>query len=287
MMMIERLGPRPKIFLVTLSGLLLVAQAVLNYRLGPDYSFDFFYLAPISLVAWFVGRRAGISASLFSALAYFITDLSGTHFAALPHIPYFNLVARLGAFLFAAYFVSALRRSLDQEHELAHTDELTGAVNRRAFLEAAAQEINRARRHRHQFTVAYMDVDDFKKVNDRYGHSAGDQLLRSVAATIRETIREIDVVGRLGGDEFVVLLPETDAEAARFVVSRVHERIQAVADARRWSVTFSLGVVTWTTPPRTVDVMIKQADDAMYAVKHAGKNHVAHFTLSGEPLATA
>ena len=287
MMLLEPFGRRPKILLLTLSGLLVVAQAMLNYRLGPDYSFDFFYLAPISLVAWFVSRRTGVFASIFSALVYFITDLSGTHFDNMPHIPYFNLAARLGAFLFAAYFVSALRRSLDQEHELARTDDLTGAVNRRAFLEAAAQEINRARRHRHPFTVAYMDVDDFKKVNDRFGHSAGDQLLRSVAETIRETIREIDVVGRLGGDEFVVLLPETDAEAARFVVSRVQQRIQAVADARHWPVTFSLGVVTWTTPPRTVDVMIKQADDAMYAVKHAGKNHVVHFTLAGEPLAAA
>ncbi|MCA1814852.1 MAG: GGDEF domain-containing protein [Acidobacteria bacterium] len=160
---------------------------------------------------------------------------------------------------------------------------MTGATNRRSFFEAAQIEINRARRHRHPFSVAYIDVDNFKWLNDRHGHAAGDALLRDAARAIKETVREVDMVARLGGDEFAVLLPETGEAAARAVVSRVRESLNEVAARGTSRVTFSIGVVTWTTPPRTADMMIRQADAAMYEVKRTGKNRVAHLTISGEP----
>jgi diguanylate cyclase (GGDEF)-like protein len=190
---------------------------------------------------------------------------------------------RLGAFLFITYFVSALRRSLEQERELARTDALTGVLNRRSYFEAADMEIKRARRHRHPFTVAYLDIDDFKEINDRSGHSAGDAALRAVAETVARNIREVDTVARLGGDEFALLLPETDEDAAEAVVARVSRSLDELTARERWPVSFSIGVVTWTTPPRTVDLMIKQADDTMYRVKNTGKNRIAHLRISGEP----
>lgn len=282
MTMLERLSLRSQSFLITLAFLLVVLQSIINYLAGPDFSFVLFYLLPISLVAWLVGRRAAIFISLASALGYFSTEYLNEHFYGHPFIPYFNVLARLGAFLFVTYFVSALKRSHDQERKLARTDDLTGVINRRSFFEAAQQEINRARRNRHPFTVAYLDIDDFKLINDHFGHSAGDKVLRTVTQMIKSTLREIDVVARLGGDEFVFLMPETDDEAAQAVVARVHHNIMRVTREHDWPVTFSIGVVTWTTPPRTVDVMLKQADDAMYAVKNTGKNKIAHLKLSGE-----
>jgi diguanylate cyclase (GGDEF)-like protein len=128
-----------------------------------------------------------------------------------------------------------------------------------------------------------MDVDNFKEVNDRYGHSTGDAVLRTVGQTIRATLREVDVIARLGGDEFVILMPETGDSAAEAVVARVRQHVNAVVARGGWPISFSIGVVTWTTPPRTVDFMLKRADDAMYAVKNEGKNRVAHLKLSGEP----
>ncbi|HYO99463.1 MAG TPA: diguanylate cyclase [Pyrinomonadaceae bacterium] len=285
MSLLERLGQRSKIFLITLGFLLVILQSVINYLTGPDIAFFIFYLLPISLVAWLVGRRAAFYISLASAVSYFLTELPTGHFEGRPLIPYFNVLAQLSAFLFVTYFVSALRRSHDQERELARTDDLTGVINRRSFFEASQQEINRARRHRHPFTVAYMDVDDFKLINDRYGHSIGDTVLKSVAQTIKSSLREIDVIARLGGDEFVILMPETDEEAAQAVVARVHRNIMEKIHEYGWPITFSIGVVTWTTPPRTVDVMLKRADDAMYEVKNNGKNQVTHLKLSGEPVA--
>ncbi|MCA1630315.1 MAG: diguanylate cyclase [Acidobacteria bacterium] len=283
MKLLDRLGGFSKTFLVTLALLLVVLQSTINYLAGPDFSFVLFYLLPISFVAWLVGRRAGFLVALACAAGYFLTEFFSTHFDGREHLTVFNALARLGAFLFVVYFIAALRRSHEHERELARTDELTGATNRRSFFEAAQSEINRARRHRHPFTVAYIDVDNFKELNDRGGHAAGDALLREVTRAIKANVREIDMVARLGGDEFVVLLPETDEAASRAVVSRVRKCLDDLAARRGWQVTFSIGVVTWTTPPRTVDTMIRQADDTMYEVKNTGKNRVAHHTVSGEP----
>jgi len=121
-------------------------------------------------------------------------------------------------------------------------------------------------------------------VNDQYGHSTGDAVLRTVGQTIKQNLRELDVIARLGGDEFVILMPETDDGAAKAVVQRMQQNLAAMSARERWPISFSIGVVTWLTPPRTVDFMLKQADDAMYAIKNSGKDHIAHLTLSGEPV---
>jgi diguanylate cyclase (GGDEF)-like protein len=277
---LERLGKLSDSTIVAAAFLLVAVQSLINYAAGPDFSFVLFYLLPVTVVAWLVGRRAGYAVALACAVGYFLTEYLSTRFDGREHVALFNALARLCVFLLVAHFVNAFRRSLEHERELARTDELTGATNRRSFFEAARGEINRARRHRHPFTVAYIDVDDFKWLNDRHGHAAGDALLRDAARAIKRTVREVDLVARLGGDEFVILLPETGEAAARAVVSRVRESLNQVA-ARR--VTFSIGVVTWATPPRTVDTMVRQADAAMYEVKRTGKNRVAHLTISGEP----
>ncbi len=284
MTFIDQLGRRSASFLLTLGLLLVVLQGLINYWAGPDLSFTLFYLLTVSLVAWLVGRRAGIIMACVSALSYFTTEELVAHFDAHPLLPYLNATTRLCAFLFVACFISALRRSLEHERELARTDDLTGLLNRRSFMEVAHQEINRARRFRHPFTVAYMDVDNFKTVNDQHGHSTGDAVLREVAQTIKQNLREIDVIARLGGDEFVILMPETNDAAAEAVVGRMQQQITTVVARGGWPISLSIGVVTWTTPPRTVDFMLKRADDAMYAVKNSGKNRVAHLKLSGEPV---
>jgi diguanylate cyclase (GGDEF)-like protein len=283
MRVLDRLGHFSQTFLLTFALLLVVLQSLINYLAGPDFSFVLFYVLPVCFVTWLVGRRSGYAIALACSFGYFLTEYLSTHFDGREHLAFVNAVVRLCGFLFVAYFVSELSRSHEHERELARTDDLTGAVNRRSFFEAAQQEINRARRHRHPFSVAYMDVDNFKELNDTMGHAAGDEALRSVARAIKRDVREIDLVARLGGDEFVVLLPETNEEAARVVVNRVRANLDALAEREHWRVTFSIGVVTWTTAPRTVDMMIRQADDAMYEVKNTGKNRIAHLTISGEP----
>jgi len=174
------------------------------------------------------------------------------------------------------FTVSSLRISLEREREMARTDYLTQVANSRYFAEIASNEIKRAGRYLHPFTVAYLDIDDFKSVNDRWGHSTGDQLLALVADTIRSNIRATDSIARLGGDEFVFLLPETGYDAASVVIQKVNQSLQAAMGRKGWPVTFSIGVVTFRTPPDSVDGMIRVADAFMYSVKHSGKNRIQH-----------
>lgn len=273
---IEILSRRSKPFLVTLGLLLVASLAILNYLSGPAVSFLIFYIAPIFLTAWFVGRRAGLLMCAASGLSWIVVaELRWDHYSSRA-VPYWNVAVMLGFIVILTHIVSAFKRSHEKERELARTDYLTGAFNFRSFAEMAEFEINRARRNNQPFTVAYMDVDDFKIVNDRYGHSTGDRLLKSVAETIRRDVRAVDMVARLGGDEFAILMPETGTGAAEIVMRRVRRNLLEVARQNDWPVSFSLGVVTWDFPPANVDEMLRAADGLMYVAKRNGKNRILH-----------
>jgi diguanylate cyclase (GGDEF)-like protein len=170
---------------------------------------------------------------------------------------------------------SRLKRLLAKEQELARIDPLTVVPNRRAFYEALDQERVRSRRYRRPFTIAYVDLDNFKKVNDSLGHAMGDELLVQVAAGLKSNLRASDYIGRLGGDEFAVLLPETDATAAQLVLRKLRLRLLEEMKAHDWQVTFSIGAATFLDPPDSLDVMIRMADETMYAIKAHGKDNVS------------
>jgi diguanylate cyclase (GGDEF)-like protein len=172
--------------------------------------------------------------------------------------------------------ITEIRSAMEREKELARTDPLTGAMNSRAFGELATAELHRARRYERPFTLAYVDIDDFKAVNDRFGHSTGDTLLRLVAETMKHNSRAVDVVARVGGDEFVVLLPETGPGPAQVVSRKLQERLLGVVQQNGWPATFSIGAITFISPPATVDEMLRLADRLMYSAKKSGKNQIRH-----------
>jgi two-component system, NtrC family, sensor kinase len=158
--------------------------------------------------------------------------------------------------------------------QLSRTDDLTGIMNRRAFTEFCMTEIGRARRFENPFSVAYIDLDNFKVVNDKFGHSTGDELLCSVAETIQKNIREIDLFARLGGDEFMLLLVKSDSEASLEVVKKLQNMLMDVMNKNGWPVTFSIGLVTYNLPPDEVEEIIRNTDELMYAAKQSGKNTI-------------
>ncbi|HEY0405151.1 MAG TPA: GGDEF domain-containing protein [Pyrinomonadaceae bacterium] len=284
--LINFLGKQSKPFLLALSFLLVVLIGLFDRLTGPDVSLLVFFLIPIFLAVWFVGKRAGLLVSIISAAAWLTNAIIDTHPYAHPSIPYWNVLLRLIFLLIFTYMLAAFKMALEHEQELARTDYLTGVANRRFFYELAHIEIRRARRHARPLTIAYMDIDDFKEVNDQSGHTTGDVLLRRVSETIRRDVREIDVLARLGGDEFAILLPETGEEAARAVVRRVQRSLLEMVKEHNWPVTFSVGVVTWVTPPQSVDEVVKRADQLMYSVKNSGKNMIRH-EVFGEQLTAA
>ncbi len=243
---------------------------------GFEISFAFFYLIPVAFTAWFIGQRWGFGISALSAVTWIEAfRLSGGTVSA-PIILFWNASTRLGFFIVVTILLVLLRQALDQARSLSRSDGLTGVMNSRAFRELATAEILRARRYSRPFTVAYIDLDNFKVVNDRFGHSTGDALLLTVAGIMRDTLRSSDLIARMGGDEFALLFPETEGEAAHAGIEKLRTALLAEMAEREWPVTFSIGVLTCESSPSTADDLIAAVDALMYEVKRGTKNDVAY-----------
>lgn len=170
----------------------------------------------------------------------------------------------------------ALRRSEQELRRLAMTDALTGAFNRRAFMAEAAAEVDRAGRYGHPLTLQMLDIDHFKKINDTYGHAAGDEALKMFTATVQGLLRASDRLGRLGGEEFALLLPETDREGAMLLAERLRQalsEIEVSSEGRSFSFTTSIGVAARRDDEGPEDTL-KRADAALYEAKEGGRNRV-------------
>jgi diguanylate cyclase (GGDEF)-like protein len=263
-------------------GLALVAGIGLADSLtGYEYLFSIFYVAPIALVTWYGGRGLGGAVALASAVASFVADVpTGRLYAPMPAY-YWNVGMAFGFFLIVTLLLAGLKDALRRETELAHTDYLTGAVNTRFFLGVLELDMARAQRSGEPFTVAYIDVDDFKAVNDRFGHRTGDRVLRGVVEALRQSLRKTDVIARVGGDEFAVLLPATGAEAAAILIPVIERELREAMRAHGWPVTVSIGALTCVSPPPTADELMKAVDGLMYSVKKGGKNGVSHAVYPG------
>lgn len=126
------------------------------------------------------------------------------------------------------------------------------------------------------FTLAYFDVDNFKQINDHFGHNTGDKLLIIIAQTIKKQIRETDTVARLGGDEFALILPETNYQAGQSILPRLQQKLNLAIAAYSPPISLSIGAVTFLSLPNSIDRLIDEADRLMYQVKKNGKNRLEH-----------
>jgi diguanylate cyclase (GGDEF)-like protein len=265
--------PGRRVTLMTVVALLTVAT--LDWFSQAEIAASLGYLLPVSLAAWGLGRlAAAITGGLAVGLWLVVDVVIGTG-AIEPGLTVVNLVVLTVAFQLFGQLLANLREHLDQTHEMAHTDSLTKVHNRRAFWSATAREVERGGRDGDPFSVAYIDVDDFKGVNDRFGHCIGDELLCRIARALQQDLRQLDMVARLGGDEFAILLPGTGADAARGVVDRLRAALASDGPPLRCS----LGVVTFLSAPRDVETALRAADDVLYGVKRAGKNAVRFETV--------
>jgi diguanylate cyclase (GGDEF)-like protein len=210
----------------------------------------------------------------------------GTHLERFATMSVFILT--IGRCMFLGIFSSAMRQSLYQSglklkqaykriEELAELDELTGSFNRRCIMRMLDDEIARAHRSQTPCSIALIDLDWFKRINDAYGHPTGDEVLRTFAITVFANIRNIDRFGRYGGEEFLLVLPDTPADRA----ARILDRLRAIIADLDWSafspgmqVTISAGVATLRAD-ETEDTFLTRADNALYAAKARGRNRIA------------
>jgi diguanylate cyclase (GGDEF)-like protein len=254
------------------SVLLTVGIGWLDHATGIYLSFALFYLLPVGLASWRLGRGMGITMALLAAAVGLAGDLAAG--AGQGVTPAWNTGARLGVFVTVALILHRLTQALEAQRDLARTDGLTGSANARWFAEVARRELAGSHRYRSALTLAYVDLDNFKSVNDSMGHSAGDELLKTVAATLASQLRPTDLVARMGGDEFAVLMPHTDIHEARVAFERVRDALQCGMAERGWEVTFSVGIASVTRMVGSIDDLLAYADRLMYRAKELGKDRI-------------
>ncbi len=262
---------------VTTLGLFLLATvATLDHLTGYELSFSIFYILPIILVTWYSQRWVGFVFCGVAAVTWLLVDYASSHSYSNGLIPIWNSGVRLSFFLVTTALLGELKIRLKNEKTMARTDGLTGLLNARAFKELSNSFLELAARHHHPVALGYIDVDNFKAVNDGFGHSEGDRVLKAVANTLTLCTRTTDVLGRLGGDEFAIFLSETDLAGAQVTFARIHKELKMAAADGGWPIGFSVGVAIFSTVPASIDDALKVADSVMYRVKRTGKDNLIY-----------
>jgi diguanylate cyclase (GGDEF)-like protein len=263
-------------------GLALVAAlTAFKLTIGHSVTVIDFMFVPVVWVGWFARARwcGYVVAAVAAGLSIMVAMVAETQ-ASLP------AALAAGAARFALYLVvlgllGMMRRERAGHQHAVATDQLTGAANARSFRAIALAEVGRAQRYQRDLSLAYIDVDDFKQVNDRLGHLEGDHVLLEVSHMMRSVVRATDTVARIGGDEFAILMPEIGASPARAVIERVRGELARLRTADGQPVRCSIGLVTFDRPPESLKELIAAGDELLYRAKEGGKDCIAQAERSG------
>lgn len=267
-----------------------VAAGLSFLRVATDAEFSFAsaIILPVIAVAWFINKRQGIIYSLLAAIVWLSADIQTGREFTESWIPWVNGLTRFGVYALVAYLVSSMREVLIREYEMARHDPLTGLLNRRSFFEIGISETARAQRYEHSLGIVFLDLDDFKVLNDARGHEVGDLALKAVGEALVSTLRSSDSVARLGGDEFSVILPEASFQAATDTGHKIAHAINS-ALTHFAPVSVSVGIAWFERVSDEFVEMMNTADSLMYEIKKAGKHGVCarQYNQSTDPEGAA
>ena len=245
----------------------------IDYVTGNELRVYPLYFLPLSIGAWQRDTQASVGLAVTTALTWLGANWLGGMTYSQPWMWAFNTGTQFASFATFAVLTARLSVAVAHERLLARTDSLTGLLNSRHFREAVGDELERSRRNGAQFSLVFLDLDNFKWVNDNLGHKAGDKLLSDVAAAIQRATRRTDRVARLGGDEFAVLLPDTTRLQAEAQLARLTAELRVLfARTPGMPVSASIGAVVLVSGQPPVEVLLQRADELMYRAKHGGKD---------------
>jgi diguanylate cyclase (GGDEF)-like protein len=264
--------PNPAILIAAVC--IIAVFGYIDYKTGFEINLSFFYLIPIAFATWYSGKNSGFFITFLSITTWGLSDLAAGERYTRDTILYWNATIRLALFFFIIWLLEEFKRALNHERLLSHTDYLTGVPNSREFYFQANTELLRAKRFKLPITIAYIDVDSFKQINDQFGHMEGDAILQIIAQTILTSVRNTDTAARLGGDEFAVLFPNTNQNGARYVLKKIQNTLEEKMAHTKSKATLSIGVASFDQSPASVDELLHKADEAMYEVKTKEKNNI-------------
>ncbi len=248
----------------------------LDYYTGYYLSFSVFYAIPVSLASWGFGKWFGITVAAIAAFIWVVIGFSTALIGFDIEVHVWNFLIRFGFLALLASILAEVHDRVDNEEKLADTDSLTNLFNKRFFSERLEEEYYRAKRYGHPISVAYLDLDNFKPINDKFGHAEGDRVLRTVSDKISATARQTDLVARIGGDEFALVFFETGYEGAGSAFRKIQSEVNEAMKENGWDVTLSIGAITFTVLPEDIGEITEEADTLMYEVKRSGKNNMVH-----------
>lgn len=249
---------------------LILLLAGIDHMTGYELSVSVFYLIPVGVATWYGNRQLGYIVSGLSAGTWLVVEQATAQPYSHDWILFWNSAVRLLAFAVVAFLLAELRTLLQRQQELARTDSLTGLLNRTGFLERASIATTSAARYGYSVAVAYIDLDDFKNINDSLGHEQGDAVLTAVGKLLAKSSRDSDVVARIGGDEFVVMLPNTSLAGARAYFEKMRFELQMEIRQQGWkTLGLSVGAVVFDRAPEDIFEALRLADKLMYRAKRA------------------
>lgn len=264
----------PSVRVLAICALGVTAAGWTDYITGLQIRTYPLYFIPIAYGAWHLSRKLSAALAAACATAWLASNLSTGESYESAYIWPINFGAQLAAFTLVAALISELRARLVVEQNLARLDGLTGLLNKRAFHERAELLVAVSQRAGTPFTLAYVDLDNFKQVNDQHGHDKGDEALISLARMLTTSLRAGDVVARLGGDEFALMLTGAKQDAATITLERLRQQVQSSMSARKWPITLSVGALCFETAPGSLADALTATDALMYRAKQGGKNRV-------------